>query len=45
MKCQACDEQATHHVTDLVDGEPVEYHICEKHLENLNSLDVQNLKV
>jgi protein arginine kinase activator len=29
MKCQKCDKQATFHITDLVDGEPNELHLCE----------------
>lgn len=29
MKCQKCDNQATFHITDLVDGEPNELHLCE----------------
>lgn len=29
MKCQKCDKPATFHITDLVDGEPKEVHLCE----------------
>ncbi|QDU56007.1 UvrB/UvrC motif-containing protein [Aeoliella mucimassa] len=29
MKCQKCDKKATFHITDLVDGEPSEVHLCE----------------
>lgn len=29
MKCQKCDKQATFHITDLVDGDPKELHLCE----------------
>ena len=38
MKCQTCDQPATHHVTDMVAGEPREYHVCEKHLQDLEHL-------
>ncbi len=30
MKCHKCDRQATFHITDLVDGEPSELHLCEE---------------
>jgi protein arginine kinase activator len=30
MKCQKCDRQATFHITDLVDGNPSELHLCEE---------------
>jgi hypothetical protein len=40
MKCQGCDENATIHVTELADGKPVEYHVCEKHARELSSLKV-----
>lgn len=30
MKCQKCDRAATFHITDLVDGEPNEVHLCEE---------------
>jgi protein arginine kinase activator len=29
MKCQKCDRPATFHITDLVDGEAKEVHLCE----------------
>ena len=29
MKCQKCDKPATFHITDLVDGETSELHLCE----------------
>ena len=29
MKCHKCDKPATFHITDLVDGEPKEVHLCE----------------
>jgi hypothetical protein len=38
MKCQACDKPATHHVTELVAGKPVEYHVCEHHAESVAEL-------
>ncbi len=38
MKCQACDKPATHHVTELVANQPVEFHVCEAHLQDLESL-------
>ena len=30
MKCQKCDKPATFHITDLVDGEAKEVHLCEE---------------
>lgn len=30
MKCQKCDRPASFHITDLVDGEPNEVHLCEQ---------------
>jgi protein arginine kinase activator len=30
MKCQKCDRPATFHITDLIDGEPNELHLCEE---------------
>ena len=38
MKCQKCDNDASHHITELVNGTPVEYHVCEKHGNDLSSL-------
>lgn len=29
MKCQKCEKPATFHITDLVDGDPKEVHLCE----------------
>ncbi len=29
MKCQKCEKPATFHITDLVDGQPNEVHLCE----------------
>ena len=31
MKCQKddCDQPATFHITELLDGKPIEYHLCE----------------
>jgi hypothetical protein len=39
MKCQACEEVATHHVTEIVGGKPVDYHVCGAHLKNLGDLE------
>ena len=30
MKCQKCEKPATFHITDLIDGEPKELHLCEQ---------------
>jgi hypothetical protein len=38
MKCQSCDQQATHHITEMVAGQPREYHLCEKHLQDWEHL-------
>jgi hypothetical protein len=38
MKCQACDEAATLHVTEIVAGEPVEHHVCETHFQSLEGI-------
>jgi hypothetical protein len=38
MKCQACDKAATNHVTEIVAGDPVEYHVCDVHLQTLDSI-------
>jgi hypothetical protein len=37
MKCQSCDEPAAFHVTEIVNGQAVEYHVCETHLRDLPS--------
>jgi len=39
MKCQACEKAATHHVTEVADGKPVEYHVCERHLQDVDKLE------
>lgn len=39
MKCQECDQQATTHVTEIVAGKAVEYHVCEAHLQKLEDLE------
>ncbi len=31
MKCQKCDEKASFHITDIVDGRTKEVHLCDKH--------------
>jgi hypothetical protein len=38
MKCQQCTNPATMHITEIVDGAPVEYHLCEQHLAALETL-------
>jgi hypothetical protein len=38
MKCQACTEAATLHVTEIVAGQPVEYHVCNTHLQSVENL-------
>jgi hypothetical protein len=38
MKCQSCDNQATLHVTEMVKGQPTEFHVCESHLDDLDKL-------
>jgi hypothetical protein len=38
MKCQSCDNQATLHVTELVNGQPTEIHVCEAHFDDLDKL-------
>lgn len=30
MQCQMCDKQATVHLTEIVDGEKLERHLCEE---------------
>lgn len=44
MKCQECDQAATHHVTEVMAGEFVEYHVCEKHLADVDTLEAANPK-
>lgn len=34
LKCQKCDRQATFHITDLIDGQPKELHLCEDCAQN-----------
>ena len=43
MKCQACDQPATCHVTDMVDGQAVEYHVCETHVHQVDKLQPAKL--
>jgi hypothetical protein len=38
MLCQACSKSAICHVTEIVAGKPVEYHVCEEHLQELEEL-------
>jgi hypothetical protein len=39
MKCQACDQAATHHVTEMMAGKPVEHHLCEAHFQEVGALE------
>jgi hypothetical protein len=39
MKCQSCTQPATHHVTEIVAGKAAEYHVCDDHLRELDSLE------
>ena len=36
MQCPFCRKDATQHVTEMVDGRPVEFHVCDEHVENLD---------
>jgi hypothetical protein len=38
MNCQKCDNHASQHITEMVDGAPVEYHVCEGHANDLSSI-------
>ncbi len=38
MKCQKCHETATHHITEIVEGKLLEYHVCEEHAGELEPL-------
>jgi hypothetical protein len=38
LNCQTCDQPATHHVTEIIAGKPVEYHLCQTHLQDLEHL-------
>ena len=38
IKCQSCGEAATLHVTEIAAGKPAEYHVCEKHFRDVQSL-------
>ena len=38
MKCQACDKNATEHVTELDGAVPAEYPVCEEHACDLSKL-------
>jgi len=33
MKCDLCDKEAVVHLTQVVDGEMKEYHLCEEHAQ------------
>ncbi len=44
MKCQKCEQrQATFHITDLVDGEPSELHLCEECAQNFLSPSAEDV--
>ena len=34
MKCQQCDRQATHHITELTGNKPQETHLCAEHAQS-----------
>jgi hypothetical protein len=36
LKCCECDEPATCHVTELLKGEPIILHLCERHAHRHN---------
>jgi hypothetical protein len=38
IKCQQCPQPATNHVTEIVAGNTVEYHLCDVHLKDLDTL-------
>jgi len=44
MKCQACEEVATLHVTEIVEGKPIEYHVCETHVNYTGKLEPHQLQ-
>ena len=31
IKCQKCPKPATIHITEIVQGSPLEFHLCEEH--------------
>jgi hypothetical protein len=39
MKCQVCSKAARVHVTDIVAGNPVEYHVCDAHVHELKTVE------
>ena len=38
MKCQKCDSNVSQHITEMVNGTPVEYHVCEEHGDDFSSI-------
>jgi len=45
MKCQKCDRPATFHITELADGKPQEFHLCEEHARDyLTQSDEQTVE-
>ncbi len=45
MKCQACDNPATVHLTDIVNGQKKEVHLCEECAEKKEILKHQELNL
>ena len=39
MKCQKCSKPATIHITEIIDGSPMEFHLCEDHARQQLSSD------
>ncbi len=41
MKCDLCDKEAVVHLTQVVDGEMKEYHLCEEHAQ-AQGIDIES---
>jgi len=41
MKCDLCEEEAVVHLTQVVDGEMKEYHLCEAHAQE-QGIDIES---
>ena len=39
IKCQKCSKPATIHITEIVQGSPLEFHLCEEHARQQLSSD------
>jgi protein arginine kinase activator len=39
IKCQRCSKPATIHITEIVKGSPLEFHLCEEHARQQLSSD------